>query len=153
MQELENVTNHPESMPSVRLRGSLHAFAVSLQGLLFLHRSRESMAPASCSGVAAYCSRMLMTAARSLLALLVCASLGFGGELHTLSGKIYSGELASVSEKEIGFQTGTGLIKVPVADVLRIELQREAPLGSGARYSEIELVDGTLLHAGRIALE
>jgi hypothetical protein len=93
-----------------------------------------------------------MPMARTLLALFTCAALAPAGELHTLSGKSYTGELASVSEKEIGFQSGTAVVKVPVPDVLRIELQRSNPLGT-LKYSEIELTDGTLLHASQFALK
>jgi NPCBM/NEW2 domain len=90
---------------------------------------------------------------RLLASLFVCVSVARAGELHTLSGKTYQGDLASLSDKEIGFQAGNQLIKVPVAEVLRVEFSAPVTLGNSARYSEFELIDGSVLRAGQFAIQ
>jgi hypothetical protein len=91
---------------------------------------------------------------RVVLVLLTSAALAPAGELHTLSGKTYQGELAAVSDKEIGFRTGTGVVKVPVVEVLRLDLgQPINPLGPTLKYSEIQLIDGSVFHARQLAIQ
>jgi hypothetical protein len=97
-----------------------------------------------------------MPAIRSLIALLVCATLGLAepAKVRTLAGKEYQGELLSLD--------GTGLtikakdngkdveIKMPLADVLEIDLATSALPAN--KYIDVELVDGTLLHCGQMSL-
>jgi hypothetical protein len=90
---------------------------------------------------------------RSLLALFLCASLSLAGELQTLSGKILNGELVSLTDKEVVFKAGTGQVTTPLADILQLELQREGTLPSGLKYTDIELIDGTLLHCSKFAVK
>jgi hypothetical protein len=85
-----------------------------------------------------------MPALRTLLALLVCASLGLGAELRTLTNNL-SGQLVSVSAKEVEFSTATGAAKTPLSLVLDITLQRVKPLPATTRRVDVELVDGTQL--------
>ncbi len=94
-----------------------------------------------------------MPTCRTLLALFVCASLGLGGELQTFSGKILNGDLVSLSEKEVVFKAGTGQVTTPVSDILQVEFQREGTLAGGLKYTDIELMDGTLLHCTKYAVK
>jgi hypothetical protein len=88
-----------------------------------------------------------MPAFRSLLVIVIFATAGFGGELHTLTNKTINGELLSVSDKEVVLRSGSSEVKTPIGDILSVDLQRETPLASGVKYADIELIDGTLLHA------
>jgi hypothetical protein len=94
-----------------------------------------------------------MPAIRILLALLICASVSLGGELQTLSGKVLTGEVVSLSEKEVVFKTATGQVTTPVNDILQIELQREGTLAAGLKYTDIELADGSVLHCTQFAIK
>lgn len=95
-----------------------------------------------------------MPATRSLLALLLSSSLAWGGELQTLSGKILNGELVSLSDKEIVFQPATGArVTTPVGDVLQVQLQRDAGVPSGQKYTQLELVDGSVLLCSKYAFK
>ena len=94
-----------------------------------------------------------MPAMRTLFALLICTAATKAGELHTLANKTLAGELVSVSDKEVVLRSGAAEIKTPVGEILNIELQRDAPLPSGVKYSDIELIDGTLLHCGKYVVK
>ncbi len=73
--------------------------------------------------------------------------------MQTLSGKILTGEVVSLSEKEVVFKTASGQVATPVSDVLQIELQREGTLPSGLKYTDIELTDGSVLHCTQFAVK
>jgi hypothetical protein len=75
------------------------------------------------------------------------------GELHTLDGKHFSGDLVKVTDTEITFKTSTGLVSVPTSGVLTLDLQPEPALPNGLKYTDIELVDGTLLHCEKYTLK
>jgi hypothetical protein len=83
----------------------------------------------------------------------MCVTAGLAGELQTLSGKTHHGELVSLSDKEIVFRATSGQVTAPVADALLLDLQRDQPLPSGLKYTEVELTDGTVLHAVKVAIK
>lgn len=99
--------------------------------------------------------------ARCLTHALILAGLVFGSfapaalaaDLLSLNGKRVSGELVSLSDKEIVLRTASGSVKTPVAEILLIDLQPEAPLPSGTKYADLELIDGSQLHCSKIALK
>jgi hypothetical protein len=70
-----------------------------------------------------------------------------------LSGKHFSGDLVKVTGWEITLKTSTGPVSVPTSGVLTLDLQHEAALPSGLKYTDIELVDGTLLHCEKFSLK
>jgi hypothetical protein len=96
-----------------------------------------------------------MTALRILTGVLLLATSARASEVRTLSGKTISGALQSLSEKEIVVKTAAGEVTVPVADVLRIDLQPEsgATLDGSGKYTDIELTDGTLLHCAKFEIK
>ncbi len=90
---------------------------------------------------------------RTLLAALACTSLAAGAELKTLSGKTLKGEPVSISEKEIVFREGSEQITVPIDDVLQLDLQPAQPLPGSARYTLVELTDGSQLQCRQFVLK
>jgi hypothetical protein len=90
---------------------------------------------------------------RTLLVLLLCGSLGAAGELQTLTGKILTGDLASLSDKVLVFKTTKGDVSTPVSEVLTVALQNDSALPAGTKYADLELVDGTMLHCSKYALK
>ena len=48
-----------------------------------------------------------MPVCRTLLVLLVCASVGWGAELLTLKGEVIKGEVAGISDKEVVLSQGS----------------------------------------------
>src|SRR5438132_9701227 len=97
--------------------------------------------------------KVSMASLRSLFALLLCAAVGSAAELHTLANKHLTGDLVSVSDKEIVLRIATSEVKTPVGEVLQIDLQRDAPLASGTKYADIELIDGSLLHCTKFTIK
>jgi|GEM_PF-234425 len=95
----------------------------------------------------------ICASAFSSLLVLSFAAAGLAGELHTLANKTISGELLSLSDKEVVFRSARGEVKTPVGDILVIELQRETPLATGVKYADIELIDGTLLHCSKYSFK
>lgn len=97
-----------------------------------------------------------MSAIRSLIALLVCATLGLAepAKVRTLAGKEHQGELVSLDGSGLTIKTkdnGKDVeLKMPLADVLEIDLATSALPAN--KYVDVELVDGTLLHCAQMSL-
>jgi hypothetical protein len=89
---------------------------------------------------------VFMPVLRTLLALLVCASVGLPDELRTLSGQKHTGQLVSVTDKQMEFKTATDTVKVPVAQVLDVKLNPVKGLAADTRRIDFELTDGSVLH-------
>jgi len=94
-----------------------------------------------------------MPSCRIFLTLLVLSSVSVGGELHTIAGKTITGDMISLSEKEVVFRGPEGLVKTPVRDILVVELQRDVPAPNLGKVTEVELTDGSLLHCSRLGLK
>lgn len=101
-----------------------------------------------------------MPATRTLLALpalLACITLGFAepAKVKTLPGKELQGELISLDGTGLTIKVKEGGkdvdVKVPIAEVLDINLQAVSP-PAGAKYVDVELVDGTVLHCAHMAI-
>jgi NPCBM/NEW2 domain len=89
-----------------------------------------------------------MPVGRSLLALLLAAAAGFAAELHSLDGKTLSGELVRVTDKEVVLRADGKEVSTPIEQVLQIDLGSLGKPGA-AKYADLELADGTLLHCTR----
>lgn len=83
---------------------------------------------------------------RTLLIVGLGFSAAHGGELRNLKGETVTGELVSVSDKEIVFSKGGAKITVPTRDVVSIDLGQGGRIPSGSKYIDVELVDGSMLH-------
>jgi len=96
-----------------------------------------------------------MPGLRSLIALLLCASVlpaADTAKLRTLAGQTVEGELVSISEKEIVLRGKDGPVTTPLTQVIDLELQAStAP--SEAKYTDVELSDGSLLHCAQFTVK
>src|SRR4051794_27800457 len=81
-----------------------------------------------------------------LLALFLVSSAGWTAELRTLKGEALKGDVVSIDTKEIVFAKGVEKITVPLLQVLQIDYAPLGKLASDARYTDVELTDGTLFH-------
>jgi hypothetical protein len=88
------------------------------------------------------------------LALLLAPSAP-AAELRTLSGKKFTGDLVALDGKEVTVRTAQGEVKVPVADVLALDLggQPAPPPPADAHITDVELVDGSLFHCTAVAIK
>jgi hypothetical protein len=90
---------------------------------------------------------------RTLLALIVFASVLPAGELRTLKGESVSGDLVSVDAKELVLTKGTQRIVTPSDDVLHLDLAATVRIPNGTKYIEVELIDGSLLRCSALGIK
>lgn len=98
-----------------------------------------------------------MPAIRAFVVLLACASFTFAADpakLRTLSGKQIEGEIVKITDKEIILKTKDGEAATPLLEVLEVELAAggERP-PADAKYIDVELSDGSILHCGQFTLK
>jgi hypothetical protein len=94
-----------------------------------------------------------MPVGRTLVALLVLASVGLGAEtLKKLDGTTVTGEVVGISDKEVVLRADGSDKTVPVEQVLQIDLGQAGKVAA-AKYSDVELTDGSLLHCTQVALK
>lgn len=89
----------------------------------------------------------------SLLVALFSLATAPGAELKTLSGKTLKGDLVVITDMEIFLREGMKEVKVPLEDVLHIDLQPTIPLPGTARYTLVELTDGSQLQCSQFSLK
>jgi hypothetical protein len=91
---------------------------------------------------------------RSLPLLLVFVSIGSAAQLRTLKNETFTGELVSVSDKEIVFaKGGTENVTLPVLQVVQIDLVGQGRIPTGSNYIDVELMDGSLLHCSTFVIK
>src|SRR5262245_3025365 len=83
--------------------------------------------------------------------LCVCFSTASAAELTTVSGKKLSGEIASIGAQGIALKTASGEITTPLDDTLLVEIGPITPIQ--AKYTEVELVDGSILRCSSVAFK
>jgi hypothetical protein len=95
-----------------------------------------------------------MPVLRTLLVFFVGISLAGAAEIRTLSGQVIKGDLVRVTDKEIVLRTDTGEVATPLAQVLLLDLKKSVtgPPKDGD-YTDVRLLDDTLLHCGKVALK
>jgi len=74
-------------------------------------------------------------------------------ELRLLGGKTSSGALVSISEREIVFKAGAETIKSPLSQVLDVSLRDIKGIPPGTNYSDVKLLDDTVLHCSKVVLK
>ncbi|MFL5241158.1 MAG: NPCBM/NEW2 domain-containing protein [Gemmataceae bacterium] len=93
-----------------------------------------------------------MQARFALFAFLVIGPLTQAAELRTLTGESYTGDLISLSDKEIVFKVEKKEVITPIAQVLYLNFQSAAPK-SDAKFSEVELNDGSQLRCKAVSFK
>jgi hypothetical protein len=88
-----------------------------------------------------------------LVLLLLVAAAAPAAELRTLKGETITGDLVAASAKEIVLQKGGERVVTPVEQVLQIDFGQPARLPAEAKFTDVELTDGTLLHCSEFALK
>lgn len=84
---------------------------------------------------------------------LCVTSPGQAAELKTLQGQTVSGDLVSISDKEIVLAAGGKMVTTALANVLTLDLTPAAKLAADRPASQIELVDGTTILAKSWAIK
>jgi hypothetical protein len=91
----------------------------------------------------------------TIAALLLSASPGLGAEtvrVRTLDGASVDGELVSISAKEIVLTVEKKPKHLPVRQVLAVDLHNNTA-APAAKYTDVELTDGSLLHCAKVTLK
>src|SRR4051812_9004512 len=94
-----------------------------------------------------------MPVRHALIALIFFASVGTGAELRLLNGKTLAGDLISINAKEIVIKTSGGEVPTPLAQVLQLDLEPVATPKKELKYTDVELIDGSLLHCSQFTLK
>lgn len=90
---------------------------------------------------------------RTMLALIVCASVLQAGDLRTLKGDVITGDLVSVDDKEVVISKGGQKVGTPIGEVLQVDLVAPTRIPGDAKYIEVELVDGSLLRCSGLGIK
>jgi hypothetical protein len=86
-----------------------------------------------------------MPVVRSIVFVLLTASVGLGADLRVLSGKAVQGDLTAISEKQgVVLKTKDGPVATPLVNVLQVELA-PLPTGKPPAHTRVELTDGSIL--------
>jgi hypothetical protein len=84
---------------------------------------------------------------RALIAVLFCVSTTRAADVTTLNMGVLAGDVVSISEKEIVLKNKDGIeAKVPMDEVLAIDYGTAGRPKNDAKYSDVELTDGSVLH-------
>lgn len=89
----------------------------------------------------------------SLLALLLCAAAASAAELKTLKGEVVTGEVVSVTAKEIVLDVAGDKKTFAVSLIAAVDYAKPAKLPADAKWTDVELVDGTILRCSTFTLK
>jgi hypothetical protein len=93
---------------------------------------------------------------RTVVVLLAWASLASAAEtvkLRTLTGKSVDGELVSISDKEIVIRAKEGPVTTALKEALDLDFGQSKTAPSEAKFTDVELTDGTVFHCTQFALK
>jgi hypothetical protein len=82
----------------------------------------------------------------SLLALLAIVPALAADDLIALNGKNISGSIAAITNTDVTMKTDAGPVATPMAQVLAINLRNVKPLDPAAKYTDVHLLDDTVIH-------
>lgn len=71
-------------------------------------------------------------------------------ELRTLGGKGVSGATTLVNDKEIVLTTAAGPVSTPLSQALALDLRPIKGAAAGVKYTDVRLLDDTLLHCSAV---
>jgi hypothetical protein len=87
-----------------------------------------------------------------LLAVFVVVAPGSGAELRTLQGETISGEIVSITPKEVVILRGGQRVATPIAQILQIDCDTSSRLPTNS-FTDVELTDGSLLHCEKYTIQ
>lgn len=88
-----------------------------------------------------------------LALLLILNSPLAAAELTTLTGKNVQGTVISLNDTEITMRTDAGqMVVTPLSQVLALDLRSAKGIGPG-KFSDVRLLDDTILHCGKVAFK
>jgi len=85
--------------------------------------------------------------------LLATASLSFADEVQTTTGQTLQGELLIVDSKGVVVRASAGNIRTAIREILQVRMQREGAIAPDAKYCDLELTDGSLIHCSSFSLK
>jgi hypothetical protein len=74
-------------------------------------------------------------------------------ELRTLGGKTISGDVTAISDTEITITSDTGPVSTPLSQVLALEARATKPIPPSVKYSDVRLLDDSILHCKSVAFK
>ncbi len=90
----------------------------------------------------------------ALWAALFGVTLAAADDVRTLSNKTISGTVIAVTDQEVSVQVeGGGVVKTPLNEVLALDLRPVKGVDPGLKYSDLRLVDESLLHCTKVAFQ
>ncbi|MBM4070001.1 MAG: hypothetical protein FJ271_13770 [Planctomycetes bacterium] len=95
---------------------------------------------------------MIMQLCRAMCLAILFGSIAAADEVKTLSGKSVVGTVVSLSDSVVLVKTPKGEEKVPLAQVLAVELRPAKGMGT-EKYSDVRLLDDTVLHCTKVVLK
>jgi len=92
-----------------------------------------------------------MTRMWALTVLLIVAGSTWADEVRTISGKVVSGKTTAISDGEIVITTAAGDVRTPLSQVIALDLRPAKGIAAGTKYTDVRLVDDTILHCQNVA--
>jgi len=90
---------------------------------------------------------------RTIGSLLLLTSVLPAAELNTLKGKKLSGDLVAINDQSIVLKTAAGDVTTPLPEAMQLQLATPAEVKFPDKYTDVELIDGTLFHCKSFALK
>lgn len=92
-----------------------------------------------------------MTRWFSLTLMLLLPLFAAADQLRTLEGKVITGKTTSVNETHVILKTDAGEVSTPMAQVLFLDLRPAKGVPIGSKYTDVRLLDDTILHCQDLA--
>ncbi|MCI0459153.1 MAG: NPCBM/NEW2 domain-containing protein [Gemmataceae bacterium] len=90
----------------------------------------------------------------ALWAVLFGVAFASADTVRTLSNKNIEGTIVAVTDKEVSIRVeGGGVVKTPLNEVLALDLQKVKGVDASYKYSDLRLVDESLLHCTKVAFQ
>ncbi|MBI1829822.1 MAG: NPCBM/NEW2 domain-containing protein [Planctomycetes bacterium] len=87
----------------------------------------------------------------SLVLIALAASPSWADEVKTITGKSLNGSLEKITDAEIVLNVGGKSVSTPMPQVLDVELRPARSAPSAAKYSEVHLLDESILYCTKVA--
>ena len=94
-----------------------------------------------------------MKALHAVACLVLGVSVAVAAELNTLKGKKLTGDLVAVTDQVIVLKTATGDVSTPLPEAMQLQLAAPPEVKLPDKYTDVELIDGTLFHCKSFLLK